>query len=448
MIQIVKESKKQCKVSFYEGEMHSYFDGQLRIGMGTSQLTKIRVKEIMAAAVKELKRYNLPGAQLDVSPVLEAGTIESMRDIAEGLILGGYEHPKYPAREDIPLELDLTGVLQEDWQAGQELLKETTHILQGVLFARDMVNLPGNKLRPLDFAENIKRLMEGLPVEVEIMRRETLRELGMNGLLAVGESSDYEPCFLVMKYLPLGGEEEKLGLVGKGVTCDTGGYCLKSRDSMLGIKGDMAGGAAVAGAVYALARNQVKKNVLGFIPMCENRISPGSLLPGDVYTAFDKTTVEVVDTDAEGRLILADAVSYAVNVEKVGRVLDIATLTGAVVNLLGFTIAGVMCDDDSLYGEFEKAYGISGEQYLRIPFLREHEGLLKSRVADIKNRGENYCGTITAGLFIRRFARKTPWIHLDIAGTAWVDTPIFEFQSPGATGAAVTTLYYLCSQKG
>ncbi|HHV11731.1 MAG TPA: hypothetical protein GXX75_15770 [Clostridiales bacterium] len=448
MIRIVKESKKQCKVSFYEGELHSYFDNQLRIGMGTFPLTKIRVKEIMAAVVKELKKHKLQEAQIDVSPILGAGTIESMRDITEGLILGGYELPRYPARKEAPLGLDLTGVLQEDLQEGQELLQETIPILRGVLFARDMVNLPGNKLRPLDFAENIEKLMEGLPVEVEVMKRETLHGLGMNGLLAVGESSDYEPCFLVMKYLPLGREEEKIGLVGKGVTCDTGGYCLKSRDSMLGIKGDMAGGAAVAGAVYALAKNQVKKNVLGFIPMCENRISPGSLLPGDVYTTFDKTTVEVVDTDAEGRLILADAVSYAVNVEKVGKILDIATLTGAVVNLLGFTIAGAICDNDSLYGEFEKAYGISGEQYLRIPFLREHEKMLESRVADIKNRGENYCGTITAGLFIRRFAKKTPWIHLDIAGTAWVDTPVFEFQSPGATGAAVTTLYYLCNQKG
>lgn len=448
MIQIVNTSMKKCKVTFQKEDIHYFSPDNLQIGIGQSALTKIRVKEIMACVIKELKKYKINSAQIDVSFFIESCTVMTMQDIAEGLLLGTYEKPKYPESEKTVYDIDLVGLKDADITAGKELLQETIHVAEGVIFARDMVNMPGNKLRPLDFAENIKRLFHELPVEWEVFRADKLRSLGMNGILAVGDSSAYEPCFMVIKYLPLGKEAEKMGLVGKGVTCDTGGYCLKGAGSMLGIKGDMAGGATVAGAIYALAKNKIKKNVIGFIPMCENRISPGSLLPGDVYTAYDGTTVEVVDTDAEGRLILADAVSYAVNVEKVGKVLDIATLTAAVVNLFGFSITGYICDDESLTKDFEKAYQASGEQCYRIPFLPEHEKMIESKIADVKNKGEKHCGTITAGLFIRKFAKKTPWIHLDIAGTAWVDTPIFEFQSEGATGACVTTLYYLCSQKG
>lgn len=448
MIQIVEKSGKSCRVSFCTEEAHYYTPDNFQISMGQLPLNKIRIKEIMAGVIKELIKHEVYSLQMDISAIVEKSDIYSLRDIVEGLMLGTYEIPRYPAKAKQAFEIDVTGLTPEETDMGQSLLSEAVSVIQGVIFARDMVNMPGNKLHPSDFAGNIKTLLQGLPVECEVMDAVKLREIGMNGLLAVGESSAYEPCFLIMRYLPLGAQAEKTALVGKGVTCDTGGYCLKQADSMLGIKGDMAGGAAVAGAIYALAKNHVQKNVIGFIPMCENRISTDSLLPGDVYTAFNGTTVEVLNTDAEGRLILADAVSYAANVEKADKIVDIATLTSAVVNLFGFSIAGALCDNDAFYEKFEKAYAVSGEQYWRIPFYKEHEKMLVSKIADIKNTGEKHCGTITAALFIRKFAEKLPWIHLDIAGTAWVDTPVFEFQSAGATGAGVTTLYYLCSQKG
>ena len=190
----------------------------------------------------------------------------------------------------------------------------------------------------------------------------------------------------------------------------------------------MAGAAAVAGAVYALAKRKEKVNVTAVMPLCENRISSGSFLPGDVITSYSGKTIEIGNTDAEGRLILADAVTYAIHHEHATRILDIATLTGAVVNMLGFSIAGVLCDDHGLWQEFEAASEKSGEKYWLLPFGREHEKMIESDVADIKNIGGSVCGTIAAGLFIRAFAEGLPWIHLDIAGTAWTETPLYEFQ--------------------
>ena len=202
----------------------------------------------------------------------------------------------------------------------------------------------------------------------------------------------------------------------------------------------------MAGAIYALAKNQVPVNVTGVIPMVENRISDGSLLPGDVVTSYSGRTIEIIDTDAEGRLILADAVSYIVRAEHASRVLDIATLTGSICTTLGFGAAGTVCDNEELFEDFMRAYQKSGERYVRLPIYEEYERLIKSEIADIKNLGGRFAGSITAALFIRTFADQVPWIHLDIAGSAWTDPPVFEYQTKGATGAGLTTIYYLCSQ--
>ena len=208
----------------------------------------------------------------------------------------------------------------------------------------------------------------------------------------------------------------------------------------------MAGAAAVAAAMHAAAAQRLKVNVTACLPLSENRISQSALLPGDVITGFGGRTIEVLNTDAEGRLVLSDAVSYAVRREGITKVLDIATLTGAVANMLGNTIAGAMSDDDGFYALFERALEHSGERYLRLPFGREHEKMIKSDVADVKNVGGGCCGTITAGLFIRSFCEGRPWLHLDIAGTAWCGSPTYAYESKGATGAGVTTLYYLMKE--
>lgn len=439
------------------------------VGLGEKALTKRNIMEAAACGAAFMRDLKVPGFYVDVTGLRGALTEENLSYFVQGLCLGGYRQPQFgkekKSEEDIlrhGVDITLIGNVEEitgvSTERAREIVRQGWYLAQGILFARDMVNYPGNLLRPADFAAAVAKQMEGLDVEVEIFDEKKLEEMQMGGLLTVGGGSAFGPCMAVLRYRGAeNGEEagneicrkkrEVLGLIGKGVTCDTGGYCLKPSGSMGGIRGDMAGGAAVAGCIYALASNHVKVNVTGVIPICENRISPDSYLPGDVITMYNKTKVEIINTDAEGRLILGDAAAYAVECEGVGQVIDIATLTGAVVNLFGFSIGGVLSDSDELYTCFEEAAQISTEQYARIPYYAEHEEMLKSEAADIKNLGPDYCGTITAGLFIRRFADGKPWLHMDIAGTAWVDTPIWKFQSKGATGAGVTTLYELCRKK-
>ena len=419
----------------------------LLVGMGKPGREKIHLKEMGAAAVKAFLDAKIYDFSLDISGILKEYGLKALSHIAEGAVLGTYCQKQFKNEKDKEYHIEICGVSEKDHQEAEKILKDTIVVSEGIWFARDMVNLPGNHLRPSDFAKQILEFVKDTDIEAEVLDREKLKEKGFEALLGVGDSSEFPPCLTVLLYKGDPENEKITALVGKGVTCDTGGYCLKPGDSMLGIKGDMAGGAAVAGAIYALAKNQIKVNAVAVIPMCENRISDGSLLPGDVIGSYSGKTIEIANTDAEGRLILADAVSYAVREEKAAEVLDIATLTGAVVNMFGFTVAGVVSDSDELFRRFRQGYTCAGERYWRVPFYEEHEKMIESRIADVRNMSSGGCGTVTAGLFIREFAEKKPWIHLDIAGTAWVNEPVFAFQSAGATGAGVSSIYcFLCEK--
>lgn len=419
----------------------------LLVGTGKPGREKIHLKEMGAAAAKAFLDAKICEFSLDVSGIVEEYSVAALSHVTEGAVLGTYRQKQFKKEADREYIIELCGVPEEHFQEAEKIVQETLVITHGICFARDMVNLPGNHLRPSDFAAEILEFVKDTEIEAEVLDRDKLKEKGFEALLGVGDSSEFPPCLTVLRYRGKPESEKITALVGKGVTCDTGGYCLKPGDSMLGIKGDMAGGAAVAGAVYALVKNHAGVNVTAVIPMCENRISKGSLLPGDVIGSYSGKTIEIANTDAEGRLILADAVSYAVREEGASEILDIATLTGAVVNMFGFTVAGVVCDCDELFRRFREGYTCAGERYWRIPFYEEHEKMIESRIADVRNMSSGGCGTVTAGLFIREFAEKRPWIHLDIAGTAWVNDPVFAFQSVGATGAGVSSIYrFLCKE--
>ena len=323
-------------------------------------------------------------------------------------------------------------------------LRETDILTQAICFARDLVNCPANKLTPDGMARRMVKEAQALGIETEVLDEAQTRALGMEAFLTVGSSAAHAPRLIVLRYKGGREGEAPIALVGKGVTCDTGGYCLKASSSMKGIKGDMAGGAAVCGALLALAANPTPINVTAVIPAVENRISPESFIPGDVIGSLSGKTIEVGNTDAEGRLILADAVTYAVEKEGAAKVVDIATLTGAVVGMFGFTTAGFLSNDEEFCAAFQSAYARSGEQYWRLPAFPEYRKMIESPVADVSNVSTDGCGTITAGLFIGAFVEERPWIHIDIAGTAWVDSPRWAYQTNGATGAGVTTLYELC----
>lgn len=412
----------------------------VRLGAKCSRLAKtLRLKEDEAV-------------MLDAENVTDVLGDEKVSGFIRGLWLGAYEpedfkkaDEKKDEKEKFPsFSLFLNGKSGGQKEDFAKMLSEQENLAKAIYFVRDMTNKPSNMLWPKDLADQVAGLAKSAGVEAEVFDYDKIKELGMGGLLAVGESSGHLPRFVILRYRGADSSAPVIGLVGKGVTVDTGGYCIKPGSSMPGMRGDMAGAAAVAATVFAIAANKEKVNVTAVMPMCENRISRESFLPGDVLTMYNGHTVEVLNTDAEGRLILADAVAYAVKNEKVEAVVDIATLTGAVVSMYGFTIAGVLSDNDDLYDLLRSTEGHTEERYARIPYFKEHEDMIKSDYADVKNLGPNYCGTITAGLFIRHFAGKKPWMHFDIAGTAWMDTPLWEHQSKGATGAGVTGLYELC----
>lgn len=417
----------------------------LFVGLGKKEyINFVDIKEIFAKISKELKKMSIKECTIDISELYKKYENFMIYHMIEGLILGGYKYSKNKENNELNCKINLYGIKKMDIKNSENIIKETICLMQSVIFARNTVNAPGNRLRPGDFVNEIDKFMKDVNVDIEVLDYKKLKELKMDALLAVGDSSEFKPYLVVVRYNGDKESKEIFGLVGKGVTCDTGGYCLKSSNSMSGIRGDMAGGAAVIGVIHALAQNNIRTNATAIVPICENRISDSSLLVGDVISSYSGKTIEILNTDAEGRLILADAVSYGIRNEKITKVLDIATLTGAVVNLLGFTIGGVMCDDEKLFNKFERAYNYTKERYLRLPFYKEHEDMLKSDIADIKNIGKSHCSTLTAGLFIREFTQGKPWIHIDIAGTAWTEPPIFEYQSKGATGSGITTIYELC----
>lgn len=413
------------------------------VGLGEKgDFGRIQCKEAFARAVKEAKHLGRTRICLSASKAETFFGREGIFDAVEGCILGLFEPEQYREKKEhshreLFLDYGKESTEKEAW------IQEAVELMRGVCFARHLVNRPGNMLTPALFAEALLQEADGFPVEVEILDETQIQSLGMEALLSVGNSSAHPPRLIILRYTGDPASGERYGYIGKGVTCDTGGYCLKPAASMMGIKGDMAGAAAAAGAICAMASNGVKANVTVVIPACENRISRESFLPGDVIGSMSGKTIEIGNTDAEGRLILADAITYAAQKEQVTKILDVATLTGAVVSMFGFTTAGAMANDDAWYETFERAAGVSAEQYWRLPAFKEYRKMVESRVAHVKNVSSGGCGTITAGLFLETFANPLAWIHLDIAGTAWVDSPIWEFQSAGATGAAVTTLYFL-----
>lgn len=393
---------------------------------------------VRRAAAKGLKTARELGGR---SVLLDASGLNADEAAAllQGAELAAYRQESWKSDPKPPVELYVTG-------ADGDALAETAAVTRGVCFARDLVNCPANRLTPEQMAQRMAQAAEAAGLEVEILDEHDARALGMGAFLAVGDSAGHPPRLIVLRWRGGRPENAPIALVGKGVCCDTGGYCLKSAAGLRGMKGDMAGGAAVCGALLALAENRVPVNAVAVIPAVENRISPDSNLPGDVVISMSGKSIEIANTDAEGRLILADAVTYAIQKEHASRVVDIATLTGAIVRMLGFTTAGLLTNNEEFCAELQSAAAQSGEQYWRMPDFPEYRRMIDSPLADLCNQSSDGCGAITAGLFIGAFAEHTPWIHLDIAGTAWTDRPRREYQVKGATGAGVTTLYELCKR--
>jgi leucyl aminopeptidase len=345
---------------------------------------------------------------------------------ALGALLRGYKFKKYKSNAKKKNGAEANGrtlkkivIHCDDPKAANQAFVSARAILDGVTLARDLVNEPANVLGPAEFATRAKALTKA-GVQAEVLGPKALQRLGMNALLAVGQGSEKPSHVVVMQWRgagPKGGAP--IALVGKGVTFDTGGISLKPAAGMEDMKGDMGGAACVVGLMQALAERKAKVNAVGIIGLVENMPSGRAQRPGDVVTAMSGQTIEVLNTDAEGRMVLADCLWYVQERFKPKAIVDLATLTGAVMVALGKEHAGLFSNNDELSGWLTEAGNVTGERLWRLPLGPKYDKMIDSKVADMKNTGGKWGGSISAAQFLQRFIKDgTPWAHLDIAGTA------------------------------
>ena len=375
---------------------------------------------------------------------LEKVTYELKRkedlDCVEGLIRSTYAFDKYKnKKKDTNLTLNL---LTED----SEILNAVSQLdllLQGVNFARDIVNEPANTIYPESLAILVEERLSQHGVDVEVLDKAQIEDLEMDAFLSVAKGSAKEPKVIVMKWLNNSDSSEVLGLVGKGVTYDSGGYSIKPSASMKTMFCDMGGAGTVIATMETIARLNLKANVIAVVAATENMISGDAYKPGDIINSMSKKTIEVDNTDAEGRLTLADAIHYITKEHPVTKVIDLATLTGACVVALGETYSGAITNNDDFMQEVITSSKAADEYIWQLPSHPAYKDMNKSDVADIKNSGGRLGGTISAGLFIGEFlAHDIPWVHLDIAGTAYLGNAS-GYLTKGATGVHVKTLVHL-----
>jgi leucyl aminopeptidase len=364
----------------------------------------------------------------------------SAQALAEGLELGAYRYHRYrtglSAEQKFAVAAATVVGYGDSFPAG---LAAGQAIARGVAFARDLVNTPGGALPPAALADEAVALGKRFGLNVTVLDKAQMTEQGFGGVLAVGQGSANEPRFIVMEYGQAAAGTPTICLVGKGLTFDSGGLSLKPADAMSNMKSDMGGSAAVFGAMQVVAELQLPLHVVGIVPSAENMPSATAYRPDDVLTTLSGKTVEVLNTDAEGRIILADGLFYAQRY-KPAAIIELSTLTGAIVIALGPHAIGMMGTDQALVDRLSKAGQSSGERVWQLPLWDEYHEMIKSEIADLKNIGGRPAGSITAGAFLAAFTGDYPFVHLDIAGTAFAEKPARPYDSPGGTGVGVRLL--------
>lgn len=357
--------------------------------------------------------------------------------LVEGVALSNYQFLKY-FKESETMKFALENIeVKGNFEAKQ--ISDLNHTIKAVYWARTMVNEPVSYLTATQLAKEIEVLGNEAKFAVNVLGKKEIEALRMGGLLAVNKGSVEQPTFTIIEYKPANPINKKpIVLVGKGVVYDTGGLSLKpTAGSMDSMKSDMGGAACMAGTIYAAALNQVNVHVIGLIPATDNRPGGDAYAPGDIITMHDGTTIEVLNTDAEGRMILADAISYATQYDP-AVIIDAATLTGAALVVAGDIASCIMGNDEkTIQAIVASGYKVH-ERLAQLPFWDDYKDLLKSSVADMKNIGGRFAGTITAGKFLEHFA-KAPYVHIDIAGPAWMDAPR-DYKGNGGTGSGIRTL--------
>ena len=395
-----------------------------------------------AAAMRAMKRVGAKRVATVLHGAGEGGLDPDVaaQAVTEGAILGLYEYqrPGKPPKKDGVTELNIVERTQGKAPAIRAGIERGRIIAEGAMLARDMSNSPANHMTPTDMAVRADQAAADAGLDITVFDREEMEERGMGALLGVSKGSAQPPKFIILEYKGDPDSEKAIGLVGKGVTFDSGGISLKPAGGMAEMKTDMSGGAAVIGAMRAIGLLKPKINVTGLVPAAENLPSSTAQKPGDIVTAMNGKTIEVDNTDAEGRLLLADALSYG-NQIGLSPMIDIATLTGAILVSLGKVATGAFTNNQRTVDRLLKASRTTGEKMWQLPMFDEYKKQNKSDVADVKNTGGRNAGSITAALFLAEFSEKTPWVHLDIAGTARAASTD-GYTPKGSSGVPVRTL--------
>ena len=393
----------------------------------------------LALRAYDFDAYKTHSEDATDAPAQGGGSIPEANADPQTAVTADAQADDLPDSADAPIGAKArVTVMVKDPEALARHAAQAAAVAEGVFFTRDLVNEPANVLTTSDFADRLLAMQE-IGLEVEVLDEDELAKLGMRALLAVGQGSESPSKVVVMRWMG-GGDEAPLALVGKGVVFDTGGISIKPAAGMEEMTMDMGGAGVVAGTMRALALRRAKANVVGLVGLVENMPDGRAQRPGDIVKSMKGDTIEVINTDAEGRMVLADVLWYAQETYKPKAVIDLATLTGAVIIALGHDNAGVFSNDDALAEQIIDAAKSEGEGAWRLPLGPGYDSLIKSRLADIKNTGGRAAGSITAAQFLQRFIKKDqPWAHIDIAGVA-LPPAATDLAPKGATGWGVMTL--------
>ncbi len=403
----------------------------LLLGGGKAKtFSAAELRKLAGAAVRTLKSKSIRSFAF-VVPESTVPASQGVPAIVEGAFVGNFDPGYYKSdRNEKDQKIDaltiivpgnVPGNAQGDAKALESAMQAGRIVAESQNFARDLINEPSNRMTPTVMAERARKMAAEVGLNCETYGADKIKQLKMGAFWGVAQGSDEPPALIVLRYDPVGAADKvHLGLVGKAVTFDTGGISIKPADGMEKMKYDMAGGATMIGAMRAIALLKPKVKVTAIICATENMPSGKAQKPGDVQIAMSGKSIEIINTDAEGRLVLADGLCYA---RQLGctHLVDAATLTGAVVVALGYVNAGIFASDDQMYERFSNATKQAGEKMWRLPLDDEYKEVIKSNIADMVNSGGRYGGAISAAMFLKEFAEDTPWIHLDIAGTAWTE---------------------------
>jgi len=415
----------------------------LLVGLGKrTQISTERLSEAAAVAAQRARELKVERYLFDLPQIEQIEPAATAQALAEGSLLGLYRFLQYRTNlsDQERAEIDeLIITSHERDPAVEQGASAGAAIARGVMLARDLANGPGNDITPAKLGEAALAIGERTGIRVTVLGLDELKAQGFGGIVGVGQGSAQPPRFIIMEYGAKQAGIPTICLVGKGITFDTGGISIKPADKMDEMKMDMGGAAAVLGAMQAIGELKLPLHAVGLVASAENMPSGTAYRPGDILKTLSGKTIEVLNTDAEGRIVLADALYYAQRYQPDG-IIDLATLTGAIVVALGTHVTGIMSNNDALAGHILRAGEATGERAWRLPLWESYSEIIKSDIADIKNTGGRYGGAINAAAFLEHFVGDYPWVHMDIAGTAWTDQKPKAYTPKGATGVGVRLL--------